>query len=90
MTNAAIDRYDLQLVVDPTKNEFDGLITIFFTESPYSDIVLNAQGLTIEQYQYNTTYENKDKITNKHKFLIDKIKKQLLFQSSLLMLTSNL
>lgn len=79
MTNAAIDRYDLQLVVDPTKNEFDGLITIFFTESPYSDIVLNAQGLTIEQYQYNTTYENKDKITNKHKFIIDKIKKTVTF-----------
>lgn len=79
MSSIVIDRYDLQLIVDPKKNEFDGLVTIFFEQSPCSDITLNSQGLKIEQYQYNTSPEHKDTSTNKAKFFVDKTQRTVTF-----------
>ncbi|CAI8491393.1 unnamed protein product [Hanseniaspora opuntiae] len=79
MSSVVIDRYDLKLIVDPKKNEFDGLVTIFFEQSPCSDIILNSQGLKIEQYQYNTSPEHKDTSTNKAKFFVDKAQRTVTF-----------
>ncbi|SGZ40333.1 uncharacterized protein HGUI_02533 [Hanseniaspora guilliermondii] len=79
MSNVVVDKYDLQLIVDPKKNEFDGLVTIYFEHPPCSDITLNSQGLKIEQYQYNTSKEKKDTPPNKAKFFVDKTQRTVTF-----------
>lgn len=53
MPSFSIERYDIQLVIDPKKNVFQGLATLFFRQSPLTDITLHSYGLVYQQYSFN-------------------------------------
>ncbi|KAL6930159.1 hypothetical protein ACO0SA_001566 [Hanseniaspora valbyensis] len=69
MNSFSIDKYDIQLVIDPKENSFKGLATLFFDKTPLADITLHSHGLKYDQYNFNGDAEasekNKPAVINK-------------------------
>ncbi|XBW38761.1 hypothetical protein QEN19_004347 [Hanseniaspora menglaensis] len=70
MPALSVEKYDIQIVIDPKENAFKGLATLFFDKTPLSDVILHSQGLKIEQYNFNSDVDagqsNMSAIVDKH------------------------